>query len=224
MDLKILQWNCRGIYRKILELKHHIANLSHTPDILALQETHLVQKYTPRIRNYTLIRKDRDVHGGGVCLFIKNNLPYNEVCLGNIGAIEAQCIAIQDVRIINVYIPPNRRPPQSHFERLFAARTSRSVFIGDFNAHHPLWSEAVTNSNGRNLYHLIDSCNLVVVNTTNPTRIDLSRRQHSLIDLTIATSSLASLTETLVSDDLFGSDHFTITTNIRTSITSGGAW
>ena len=47
MDLKILQWNCRGIYRKIVEFKHHIANLSHTPDIIALQETHLVQKYTP---------------------------------------------------------------------------------------------------------------------------------------------------------------------------------
>ena len=197
MDLKILQWNCRGIYRKLLEFKNYLANLDYIPDIIALQETHLIQKYSPRIRNYILLRKDRDVHGGGVCLFIKNDLPFREIELGNIGEVEAQGIKIQDVSVINIYISPGRRISRSHFEQVFAISSPRALYIGDFNAHHPLWSNAEMNANGRHLYHIVDWENLFVVNTTKPTRLDISRMRYSLIDLTIVTPNLASVTETV---------------------------
>ena len=85
MYLKVLQWNCRGIYRKILAFKHYIADLTEAPDVIELHEIHLIQKYNPRIKNYPLIRRVRNVHGGGICFFIKNNLPFNEVELDDLG-------------------------------------------------------------------------------------------------------------------------------------------
>ena len=207
MDLKILQWNCRGIYRKLLEFKHYLTNLNRTPDVIALQETHLIQRYTPRIKNYVLIRKDRDVRGGGICFFVKNNLPFNEVELENLGEIEAQCISVQGVIITNVYIPPNHSIPKRYLERIFTRRNRRSVFVGDFNAHHSLWSDAVANTNGKYLYDILDAENLAIVNTTDPTRIDISRIKYSLLDLTIVSPSLAPNSKVVVTENLFGSDH-----------------
>ena len=108
MAILILQWNCRGIYRKINELKHLLDNAETLPDILALQETHLTEKCTPKIPGFTMIRKDRNVHGGGVCMFIKNNIPFVEKEVPENENIEVQCICIREIQLFNVYLPPNK--------------------------------------------------------------------------------------------------------------------
>ena len=128
---------------------------------------------------------------GEFVFFVKNNLPFNEVELENLGEIEAQCISVQGVIITNVYIPPNHSIPKRYLERIFTRRNRRSVFVGDFNAHHSFWSDAVANTNGKYLYDILDAENLAIVNTTDPTRIDISRIKYSLLDLTIVTPSLA---------------------------------
>ena len=69
----------------------------------------------------------------------------------------------------------------------------------------------------RHLYHIVDSANLFAVNTIKPTRQDISRMPYSLTDLTIVTPILASVSETIVSKDLFCSDHFSTTATISVS-------
>ena len=100
MDLSLIQWNCRGIYRKINELKNYLSNGDTLPDIIALQETHLVPKYKPKINGYELIRKDRDIKGGGLCIFIKNEVSFIEIDPGDVSPNEAQCIHIQETTFL----------------------------------------------------------------------------------------------------------------------------
>ena len=92
MAFSVLQWNCQGIYRKLPDLKNYLDNLKTLPDVIALQETHLISKYKPKLPGFELIRKDRNINGGGICMFIKNNISFSEIDVhfGNI--IEAQCV------------------------------------------------------------------------------------------------------------------------------------
>ena len=80
-----------------------------------------------------------------------------------------------------MYVPPNRNLPKAHLDKLFSAKNKKAIFIGDFNAHHSLWSDAVENANGRNLHNILDTENLIVVKTSTPTRLDISRMQYSLL-------------------------------------------
>lgn len=77
MAINILQWNCRGLHRKLPELKTYICSLKQKPEVIAIQETHLVHRYTPRIAGYDLVRKDRDIHGGGICFFVSTRLKFH---------------------------------------------------------------------------------------------------------------------------------------------------
>ena len=156
MDLSFIQWNCRGIYRKINELKNYLGNAETLPDIIALQETHLVPKYKPKINGYEMVRKDRDIKGGGICIFIKNEIPFIEIDLGDVSPIEAQCIRIQETYFFNVYIPPNKNVERHRIMSMLDVREPRAVkkvIVGDFNAHHPMWGSAITNSRGRHVFN-----------------------------------------------------------------------
>ena len=120
---------------KINDLKHFLINSEILPDIIALQETHLIAKYVPKIPEYSLVRKDRDVRGGGVCMFLKNNIPFTEIEVNSKRPIEAQCVVIQDLQIFNVYIPPCADVEGSALSSLLVASEPRTIIIGDFNAH-----------------------------------------------------------------------------------------
>ena len=99
------------------------------------------------------------------------------------------------------------------------SRTVKKIIVGDFNAHHSMWGSDITNSQGRHLLHTIDQFDLVVLNTTTYTRVDLTMSARSgcrgsLIDLTLASNEIANRIETTVTDHLLGSDHFIIETKV----------
>ena len=76
--LKIDCLNVRSLYRKIDEV-HHII-LSKNFHIFGINETWLDSFITDdelSLEGYDLIRCDRNRHGGGVCLFIKQSISYN---------------------------------------------------------------------------------------------------------------------------------------------------
>ena len=41
MAIHILQWKCRSIRNKILDLQSYLSTLANLPDVLCLQETYL---------------------------------------------------------------------------------------------------------------------------------------------------------------------------------------
>ena len=105
--LHILQWNCRSLYHKLPEFKSFIMTLNPKPDVLMLQETHLIEKYSPRLPGYEVIRKDRTIHGGGLATFIINNLNFTQINIEVDPSIEAQIFQISGINMANIYVLPS---------------------------------------------------------------------------------------------------------------------
>ena len=71
-----------------------------------LQETHLVEKYAPRVSGYTIVRKDRSIYGDGLATLIRNNLEFDELQIVVPEPIEAQFFSIFGIQFANIYVPP----------------------------------------------------------------------------------------------------------------------
>jgi hypothetical protein len=72
--LKIANLNINSLLKHIHEIS---ILLSDNPfDILAINETNMDSEI--HIDNYTIVRFDHNRFGGGVALYIKNNIPYSE--------------------------------------------------------------------------------------------------------------------------------------------------
>ena len=75
--LKIISLNICSLYAKIEELR--LLVLESKPDIIALMETKLNDSICSselNIPNYNLHRRDRTRNGGGVAIYVNNQLPY----------------------------------------------------------------------------------------------------------------------------------------------------
>ena len=162
--ITVAQWNCRGIYRKIDEMKALISEMQTPPDIIMLQETHLIPKYSPRLQGYTVIRKDRTIRGGGVATFIADHLSYYEVSLNVADPIEAQFVKVGGITIANVYIPPDQQTLPKDALSFFSELRKKALIVGDFNAHHQLWSSEKNNIRGQAVAEAIDNNEIVVLN------------------------------------------------------------
>ena len=218
--LTILQWNCRGLYRKIPELKQLLTRLEKRPDLLILQETHLIDRYSPRIPDYNVYRKDKSAHCGGQAIFVRNDLPFSIIEVPKSSKIELQCIHVRSVYIYNIYIPPNSCIENKRLSFLDDL-PKRSLLFGDFNAHHHSWSTSAnpsSNQLGRKLFDFFDKNGLVLLNASYPTRINISAtavNRWSLLDLSLASTNIASKCHTTVIDELLGSDHYVILTSFN---------
>ena len=107
-SITVLQWNCRGIYRKLHEFKKFLSDLDIAPDLIALQETHLVERYTPKIHGYRIFRKDKSISSGGLAIFVKENLSVSniDIDISTTSRIEVQCI---QVSYLPTKLPVKRR-------------------------------------------------------------------------------------------------------------------
>ena len=73
-----MQWNINGYRSKSLHLQELIQKLNLK--ILALQETKLEADIPLKIKDFNKIyRKDRNRHGGGVCITVHNSIPSYEI-------------------------------------------------------------------------------------------------------------------------------------------------
>ncbi|KAH7693436.1 hypothetical protein AAVH_39528, partial [Aphelenchoides avenae] len=79
-DFSVLQLNVNGMKNKAKELE---ALLTERDILVAvLQETKLGPKQkTPKFSNYTIVRKDRTTHGGGLAILVHHRLVFTERAL-----------------------------------------------------------------------------------------------------------------------------------------------
>jgi len=82
--------------------------------------------------------------------------------------------------------------------------------VGDFNAHYSDWEDPRTDLQGEYISKTCEDCHLVIMNDGSPTFRSSSNVSFSIIDLSIASSSLALLATQVTTQDLGGSDHFPI--------------
>ena len=76
-QVSILLTNCRSVYHKLDELR--TLTLQHHPHVICLCETwldHSIADTELFLPNYSLIRRDRNRHGGGIALYIHSSLGF----------------------------------------------------------------------------------------------------------------------------------------------------
>ena len=116
--IKILQLNINGLTSKTDELKDLLDRPNMDIDVITLQETKLKKtSKTPKIPNFTAVRKDRPHRtGGGLMTYIKNDIIFTDIKTPqniNQQLTELQHIKIhltkhKALNIHNVYIPPTQ--------------------------------------------------------------------------------------------------------------------
>ena len=158
-------------------------------DIIGVNETWLDESINSseiEIANYSIIRKDRNRFGGGVCLFIKDSIQYNILDIGN--CIESSWISIKlkdNLLIIGtIYRPPSSN--QEYFDNILnviqrAKDISDHVIVmGDLNFDCINVSDTSKNQISY-MEELFDMKQLI----SSPTRETLNSK--SLIDVILTT-------------------------------------
>ena len=114
--IKILQLNINGLTSQIDELKELFDRPNMDIDVITLQETKLKKtSKTPKIPNFTAVRKDRPHRtGGGLMTYIKNDIIFTDIKtpqninqqLTKLQHIKIHLTKHKALNIHNVYIPP----------------------------------------------------------------------------------------------------------------------
>ena len=231
--LKIIQINVEGIRSKKTEL----SNLIHLQDadIICAQETDLQENCDFFINGYNIIRSNRTrgrilnrpTKGGGTLIAIKDNIKYDRILTPPITAIDdttewtAVCIfpdtsAKNHIDIYNLYAPPINSGAEDDREETFNLQNLQfnpnTLVVGDFNAHHPLWSSFSERSNTRGdtifdwcMYNRASILNKENVNT----HLHRASGSQSSPDLTIC-HAVKQSKSTWTTLESIGSDHLPI--------------
>ena len=214
-NISVLYYNARSLLPKYDELVG-----IHNPDVVCIAESWLCSDINDReidIPSYTLIRLDRNRHGGGVLMYIKDNVQYKPV-LSHPHNLELFFISLtlQSMKDSIFYRPPSS--PACLWDSLFNIigkvnpnLYSNFIIIGDFNANL-LVSSPVTNS----VLNLMNSFQMsqVVHGATHYGHQDSST---SLIDLVIM-SVPESVLECETVPPLGNSDHAGISLKLNRKI------
>ena len=112
--LHFLHLNARSVISKLTDLRR-IVKESQT-SVLAISESWLDSSITDeeiKIDGYSLIRGDRNRNGGGVCLYIKNNIPHNRRMDLNTSSLESLWIDLLFPKTKPITVGACYRPPNS---------------------------------------------------------------------------------------------------------------
>ena len=216
--LKIIQWNIRGFISNKANLEILIQEQS--PDIVCLQETFLKNKQRSQIKDYNIIRKDRNMQvGGGVLIAVHKKLGYIEIEVDE--NLEANGIKVKIdntiISIINIYFPPKMHLDNTILNKMIDKASKYKIIVGDFNAHHISW-DLESNSKGKEIAKWIKNNNLTVLNRLYPTYFHKQTNKYSNIDLALVNFDKLLKWELEILDDLCGSDHFPISIRHRYNI------
>lgn len=208
--IKCATWNANGLHQNLGELKTFL--IQNDIDLIMINETRLTDKIKIKIKNYTILRKDRNANGGGVAIFIRNSIPFQKTKINDAVSIENISIQLQNkLNIIAVYNTPSNKFSSEDLEALFEVG-NKVIVVGDLNARHTTWKNHISNTNGRTLYKFINENNIIVQHTEEPTHHPLNGMTPTFIDLIVNKNS-ANITDP-VSLPALPSDHNPVIFNI----------
>ena len=153
--VKIRTWACSPRFKimslNIFSLLPHLDELrifvdSEKPHIICINETKLDDSIDDdslvHIDGYAIIRKDRNKHGGGVALYIHQNINFE--LKGELMCDEIESISVQIKNgkfkpfiVTSIYRPPGK--PVSYFDKLeylfgqLESQNKESIILGDTN-------------------------------------------------------------------------------------------
>ena len=160
-NFNIIQFNCRSLYTKLVEFKVYL--YSRKPHMVCLSETWIVQGKLPNFFNYSAIWNNRvNNRGGGVGILLRNDVVAQQcnLVMHNHSRLEVQSVLIKmvhyDLHVMNIYNPGDN-VPINIFNHYFGQLGDHRIIIGDFNAHHRMWSVHGTpnNTSGNSLASIV---------------------------------------------------------------------
>ena len=171
MQNRIIQWNCRGLKAKYEETL--LLPKDYEPAALCLQETHLKDRDTISIRNYTAFHAfsaNNERAAGGVAIFINSNGPHSHIPLNtNLQAVAVSITFYRVITLCSIYIPPSSRLSAKDLDELVLQLPSPFILLGDFNGHNILWGSKDIIDKGSIFENFIDNHELCLYNTKTPT-------------------------------------------------------
>ena len=188
--LKLGNLNIRSLTNKIEQLQVFVNKYDF--DIFSVNETWLDESIADndiKILGYSIIRKDRNRHGGGVCFYVKECLNYHvHYDIGN--AIESVWISVkqsnENVIIGTIYRPPssNSKYYDDMLNEIQRARdiSNHVIIMGDLNYNYVL-DDTLERNAVFNIETLFEMNQLI----KEPTRV--TERNSSLLDVILTTNA-----------------------------------
>lgn len=214
---KVIQWNIRSIRRKKSAIDKLVRE--HCPIYINLNETMLNEKNAYTLKNYIVLRKDKQILNdnrsyGGVMSLVNAKVNFKELKIKtNLQALAFEITFPFKHTICNVYLDSDQRINEKSLNNLIEQLGHKFILFGDCNGKNRLWGSGKSDRRGKLIENLCEKHSLVILNDNYPTHFDSKRGKFSHLDLTIATSNIAHEFSCKPIDELFGSDHFPIITS-----------
>jgi len=209
----IIQWNCRGLTANLPELD--ILIQTFFPIAICLQETLQNDTKPINLRKYSHFYKNSLKNdgkpGGGVSIFVRKNIPHSQIFLNT--PLQATAVRIslhRPITLCSIYLPPSTNIDIADLDAIVTQLPSPILFVGDFNAHSPVWGCNSLDSKGKICEDFINRHHLCLLNGKAATYLHPATGSKTAIDLSICDNALLLDFSWSVHDDLCGSDHFPI--------------
>lgn len=184
---------------------------SFSPLALCVQETNLSAKHINFLRQYKVVRRDRDTAGrssGGVAIIMKYNTTSQEIRLNTVlEAVAVSVVSFKTLTICSIYLPPHMTVSIRDMEDLVKQLPTPFILVGDFNAHSSMWGSMTTDTRGQIIEDFLMTNDICILNTNAPTYCTPSTGKMSSIDLALCSPDLYVHLKWNVHDNPYGSDH-----------------
>lgn len=231
-SIKILQWNCRSLYKRMPDLQYLL--FENKIDIALLCETWLNDNNLLSFNNHEIFMNNRNGHGGGVAVLIDKRYRFslvydnhiNTVCSNNeieiiIGKVWLN--ADFHVYVCSIYSPPrgscHQYTNQHAWKTVFQYLNGLSpiVICGDINGKSALWSNRIhgPDKEGEKLEVAISHTDLFCLNNGENTWLSADLSSASALDITLVSNNIAQKCNWEILASNHGSDHFPIITSIH---------
>lgn len=208
-----MHWNANSINKDtqpIEEFSNYI--IKNNIQIVSINETKLSDNDHINIKNYNIIRKDRNQHGGGVAIFIHDQIQFEQIAEFEEYNLELLAIKVSIINFkftfITFYLPPGSQlPNDKFFDQL--SNTKNLILCGDLNCKSKTWFSKSRNQNGTLLDQIIAEQNLTIVHNTKPTHYWKPTNKLDILDLIITTPDILNkITNLKIPQNDLASDHF----------------
>ena len=166
-----------------------------------------------------------DKIGGGVAIYVKNNIPFEEIDLSSVNIkIEVCAIKIhlenKTIFLYNLYdnIFQNAENVEE-YELLFEqVDQNNSIIVGDFNEHNPLWDTKINNAKGQALLEVFNNHYFAVLNGQPTLSV-----HDTTPDITLASPTISAISEWQVLQQTCGSDHLPVLIKLNVRYNTTGS-
>ena len=215
--LKVMHWNAEGVMNKADALKIFLHE--NSVDICCIQETHLQEGKTFKIRGYQVYRNDRKGHKGGVLTLVRNNILAIEKSkfTGEAEYLHLKLTAGKlTLDLVNYYCPDNKMLSLETID----VSPRHFIIAGDFNSHSQSWGYSTMNRRGEDVEAWQDENKLILANQAWDAPTFYSRVWHTSTtpDLAFCTEDIHQHLTREVCPQLSGSDHRPIMLSLNGNI------